>query len=1846
MTDQIAQERLQKAAVVIQRLKEKLASFEQAEQERGEPIAIVGMGCRFPGGAVSVAAFWELLEAGRDAVQPLEARWAMVGQAADANAPRWAGLLTGPVDEFDAAFFGISPREAVALDPQHRLLLEVGWEALEDAGIPPHTLHGSRTGVFIGACSTDYGRVVARQPRAAQDAYTTTGNLLSVAAGRLSYTWGLLGPCLTVDTACSSSLVVFHLACKSLLAKESDLALVGGVNLILSPEGMGALGRAQALSPEGRCKTFDALANGFARGEGSGLVVLKRLSDARQAGDRIWAVIRGSAVNQDGRSTGLTAPNVRSQEALLREALHSARLEGKDIGFVETHGTGTVLGDPIEVEALRAVVGPARSDSGRCVLGAVKTNLGHLEGAAGVAGLIKAVLALHHERIPQNLHFRTLNPRLRLEGTALALASEPVAWPRQAPGAPARPRFAGVSAFGMSGTNAHVVLEEAPAAPPRPAAPARSAELVVLSARSPAALDAQAARLGEHLAAHPALPLGDLAFSAATTRSPMEHRLAIVAATRDGLREALAAAALGQTPAGVQRGRAGKQKVVFVFPGQGGQWLGMGRQLVAEEPVFRASIEVSDLAIRAEAGWSVREELAAGPEGSRLLRIEVVQPVLFAVEVALAALWRSWGVEPDVVVGHSMGEVAAAHVAGALTLADAVSVICRRSRLLSRISGQGEMAVVELTAAEAAALLAGYEDRLSVAASNAPRSTVISGDPAALGEVLAQLAARDVFGRRVKVDVASHSPQVEPLGAELASQLSALRPERATRAMRSTVTGAVLEGPELRAGYWMANLREPVRFSEVVEGLMAEGHGLFVEMSPHPVLSPMVEEIRQAGGRTGIAVGSQRREQDERPALLESLGALWVRGQHVAWDRVFAEGGRRVSLPTYPWQHERYWIDIPAGRTRSGRSHVGEHPLLGCAQTVSTLAGVRLWETTLEVARLPWLEDHRVHGVTVFPGAGYLEMALAAGRDVLGTGPVEVAEVTFVEALALSDEAILVQVVTTEAAGQLRFQIASKQPDAAHAAWTVHAHGRLCRANAAEASAGLDLASVRARLGTTMPGSALYAAFDEAGIQYGPAFRGITELETPGAPGAPGAEAGEALARVQLPEAAGSAGAFQLHPALLDACFQSMAGAVRSMAGTAWMPVAVGALQCWQRPSGELFCHARIAEAERSPGAVLQRSADLRIVDAAGAPVAQVSGLVVQQVRRARGRAQDDWFLALDWEPAAVPTPRVHGGRFLLLGDGGGLGAAVARALEAQGHTVVQAASGAPGQVPAGSWPVNDADAASIRALLGDAFGGQAPSAVVHVRSLEGSLEGGDGLDATAVEAALVRGCDSALATVQALAGMGYQKAPRLWLVTRGAQAVGGGEVAVAQAPLLGLGRVIAAEHPELGCARIDLEPAGPADLARSERLERDARALIAELLGDEPEQEIALRAGARHVARIARRLPEADPREAGRGVSVRRDGSYLVTGGLGGLGLRVAGWLAAQGAGQVVLVGRSGAASASQQSAVAALEAEGTRMMVANADVADRAQLARVLDRVAASGLPLAGVIHAAGVLDDGLLRTLDRARLRGVMAPKIDGACNLHELTRALPLDFFVLYASAAGFIGLPGQGNYAAANTFLDALAHRRRAEGLPALSIDWGGFSEVGLAAAQDNRGARLAARGARSLTPEEGLAALARLLESGSPQAAVAPIDMRQWAAFYPAAAASPMLSRLWAGEPAGAPATATEEPLLARLAGTSPGERAPMLLGWLRGEASRVLHLAESRLDEHTALTSLGMDSLMGLELKHRVKRATDVDIPMAQILRDMSVAELAQILLARLPAWTGPEAEAQPRGTWVDTEL
>ena len=1844
---------------------EPAAAFDHDREATTEPIAIIGIGCRFPG-ASGPQAFWQLLRDGVDAIREVPADRFILRDFYDPDpatpgkmTTRWGGFLEH-VDQFDPHFFGISPREAARMDPQQRLLLEVAWEALQDAGQMAERLAGTQAGVFIGISNNDYGRIQFSDPHRI-DAYAGTGNALSIAANRISYLFDFRGPSIAIDTACSSSLVAVHLACRSLWNGESNLALAGGVNLILSPAITINFSKAGVMAPDGRCKAFDARANGYVRSEGAGVIVLKPLSRALADGDPIYAVIRGSAVNQDGRSNGLMAPNPLAQEAVLREAYRRAGVSPGDVQYVEAHGTGTLLGDPIEVKALGAVLGIDRPTRSFCALGSVKTNIGHLEAAAGVAGLIKVALALKYREIPPVLHFKEANPHIPFDQLPLRVQTVLGPWP-----AHQGPALAGVSSFGFGGTNAHVVLEEAPQScsavsgsasgiDSHKIRDAKSAHLLPLSARSPEALQSLA-RAYQNLLASPesALSIHDICYTAGVRRSHHDYRLAVTGNSREQLADRLQAFLQGEGRPGLSSGRkdSGRSsKIVFVFPGQGSQWFGMGRSLLEQEPVFREVVERCDRAMRPYGDWSLLGELTVTDAAqSRLNEVDIVQPALFAIQVALAALWRSWGIEPQAVVGHSMGEIAAACIAGALSLEDAARVICHRSRLVTRAIGQGAMAAVELSMEKARGVLAGYEDRVSIAASNSPTSTVLSGDPAALEAILDQLRCKDIFCGMVKVDFASHSPQMDPLRADLLHALEGLEPRLASLPIYSTVTGIATDGPEFKALYWARNLREPVLFSAAVQRLLQDGYGAFLEISPHPILLSAIQQGLNHFGQQGAVLQSIRREEEERAVMLGSLGALYSQGYLVDWSRIYPAGGRCVELPSYPWQRERCWLENAEGGSRweqVPRNETGKHPLLGRHFEFAHPAGTHLWELTLDKGRLPYLDDHRIEGVAVLPASAYVEIALAAAAEVSGAESFALRDIEFHRALFLpAGEALPLQLILSPGAnGAASFHFYSRPPGIEQAGlrWKLHAKGRVLPQPVGGASDVLPmaqetLAEIQARCPEEISGQDYYARLSESGIQYGPFFQSITQLWRHG-----GNVLGE-MRSLDAPET--EFRAYQIHPASLDACLQVAGAAVAAEVKEndkqdLYMPTHIDEIRIHARPGPHLWSYAHLQE--RDADAVI---GDVRLLDEAGHAVVEILGLRFESLggdaHRAAEENPDDWLYEFQWqlkqhpdEQAAVPL-RAKGESWFIFADRDGVGEALAALLDAQGARSILVSHG-------DSYEATDSTHFRIRPErpedLRQLFA-TAPLAnqsvcrgIVHLWSLD--TPGPQKITGASLKTAQSLGCGAVLQLIQELARAELRDGPRLWLVTRGAQPAGEEPLLldVAQAPLWGMGRVIAQEHTALWGGLVDLEPgASPLDAA--------AHQLWEQVSSPDGEDQIAYRQGRRYVGRLVRKRESAVRRPP---LLWPTDASYLITGGLGDLGLVVARWMVEQGARRLILLGRTqlppraswnaveaGGRLARQVAAIRELEALGASVHLASVDVADEGQLSAFLKEFSAEGWPpIRGVVHAAGVLQDGLLLQLDQAALDTVLRPKVTGGWLLHRLLEDAPLDFFVLFSSAGSLLGQPGQGNYAAANAFLDALAHHRRAQGQTALSVNWGAWAELGFAdtAAGKRLAARLALVGVRSMAPAQALDVLEQMLRQDVTQVAAVPVDWRQYRQFYSAGSESPLLSQLASEETdiqpqAGHPGEKRDAILAAE-----PAARLGLLQSYLRDQVARVLGLSASRLDVEQPLSNLGLDSLMAVELKNRIAVDLGVNVPMVKFLQGPSVAQAATQILDELTA-------------------
>lgn len=1386
-----------------------------------------------------------MLCAGTDAIREIPAdRWNIAAHydpvpGRDGKSiSRWGGFVDN-IDRFDPGFFGISDREADAIDPQQRLLLETSWEAFEDSGQTFETLRGSSTGVFVGISTSDYaglqhevgGRTVA-------DVYSATGSAFSIAANRISYCFDLRGPSLAVDTACSSALTACHIACESLWRGDCTMAVVGGVSALLSPETFFAFSRMSMLSPDGRCKAFAADANGFVRAEGAGAVLLKPLSAAQAAGDRIYAVIRSTAVNQDGRTNGITVPSRQAQEDLIRQACLSAGFAPSQIAYVEAHGTGTPIGDPIEAAAIGAALCGNRKKP--CLIGSVKTNIGHLESASGVASIIKVALILKHKTIPPSLHFKKPNPRIDFRKLNLRVVNRLQPFPRDS-----RPSLAGINSFGFGGANAHVILQATPPRPKKPPKAARGPQPFILpiSAHTREALLAAVANY-RALLQQPATDAWSLCAAAATRRSHLPHRLCFVAASRKELLNRLEESLAGEIiPALVAGHAAPDARPVFVFSGQGPQWWAMGRQLLAHNQPFRDKIEECDALFREFGNWSLMKELSRDQSSSRMEETEIAQPAIFALQVALVALWRSYGVIPSAVVGHSMGEVAAAHVAGVLTLREAARIIFHRGRAMSFAPNTGRMLAASVNATQAQEIAASYRGQVVVAGYNSPNSVTFSGEQTLLDRIAQTLEARGIFNRFLQVSYAFHSRQMDPAKSGLLRSLGKVETSPAQLPLWSTVTGKLADGLNMTADYWWRNVRKPVRFSDAIAGLIAQGHACFIELGAHPALTAAISESLAQTAVCGTVLFSLRRNEPELTTIFEGLAALHLAGSPISWKSIFPAAGNDISLPLFPWQRERHWNEPSTGR--AVRLNAPTHPFL----TVKLDAPTPAWNTWLDLNAKPWLKDHRIENHIVFPGAGYVEAALGIGADLFPSRQLEIEDIEFLRALHLPEgkDPIQLQSVYDPKDSSVTFSTHEISPGAD---WNRNASAKL-RARVQTAPQLLDLKRIQAGLPEHHSTDDVYAACARRGVIYGPMFQAIESVWR---------RDGEALGKVRLPKMlAPSADQFHFHPSLLDGCFQlAMISAPASHDSITFVPVRIDRIAFLAPPGPVVFCHSRLVHAS-----LFSPVLNLRITDPSGRVLMEVDGYHAQAVRGHTVPAHDapeNWLYETRWIEKPIPKPaslQSMPGTWLMLADRSGVATKLAALLKRRGASPILLLRDDLVKDHNGQTPV------SLPSRLQKLMAGPdrtSLAGILHLWSLDIpdldipslAIPGHPHLNADALLDSQAAGTHSALHLVHAMES--YPAAPPLWLFTRGAQSVLPSDfdkVSVAQSPLLGLGRTIKSEYPRISCRLIDLDSAKP---------EFAARNLLRELQANDGETEVAWRAGARFAGRITPTRLELHP--------------------------------------------------------------------------------------------------------------------------------------------------------------------------------------------------------------------------------------------------------------------------------------------------------------------------------------------------------------------------------------------------
>lgn len=2158
-------------------------------QSSGEPIAIIGLGCRFPGGSDDWRSYWNMLEQGVDAISETpEDRWNLQKfYCPDAARPgktqsKWGGYVDG-IQQFDPQLFGISPREAASMDPQQRMLLEVAYRAMEDGGHPLARVAGKPVSVFVGISSFDYAVAgLSYQDRGVIDAYSNTGGSSSIAANRISYCFDLRGPSVAVDTACSSSLVAVHMACESLWRGDAEMALAGGVNALLMPDFYVAFSQLGVLSPDGRCKSFDSRANGYVRSEGAGMAMLKPLSAALRDKDPIYAVIRSTALNQDGRTPGMTVPSQEAQETLIRTACAKAQVSPTDIEYIEAHGTGTPVGDPIEAGAIGSVLGKGRSDDRRCHIGSVKTNIGHLEAGAGIASLIKVALSLHHRRIPAHLHFLKANPAIDFEALGLQIPAQSKDWES------ARSRLAGINGFGYGGANAHVILEQAPVATtmsmrPSPAKGEAGASmhaksnrgdesgfsapvLLPLSARSKPALTALATELADWIRQDGSdYHLAEVAGFLAHRRTHLDVRTTACAINADDMvaeLRTLAASSPEEFAEDFGAARVAKG-TAFVFSGQGPQWWAMGRGLLKYSPAFRSVIRRCDAEFSKYGDWSLTTELMRREAKSKMQQTSIAQPSIFAIQVALSAVWESWGVKPTAIVGHSVGEIAAAYLSGALSFEDACCVAFHRGRTMDLASSHGAMVAAGLSAEEVPGWLKGIEEDVSLAAINGPSSVTISGEADAIEQLALRLENEGVFCRRLAVEYAFHSPQMEPVRDELLRSLSEIHPQPTHTTLVSTVTGEEIDGVQLDAEYWWKNVRQSVRFSDAMTCLAEKGYAVAVEVGPHPVLAYSINECFAASGCSVRTVPSLNRQQDDLQVITKSLGSLYSLGFDIKWSGFYNKPSRRIPLPKYPFQLQQCWSESLESLTTRQADRV--HPLLG----ESTEGALTQWHQRVDLKLQNYLTDHRVRGSVVYPAAAMIETAIAATTLCNESTGARLQRFRLHNPCVLSEEhPQWLQSTYNEERRQL--DIAFRDCDSTQ--WqqlaTVQISAHIATPSDIKT---LDaLSAARSRCSETYDGKRLYDYCNQMGLQYGKSFQGI----------ATGVRcAGETIAEIDLSAIENvDASEYQFHPALLDSCFHAMIAADANFDHTLdglYLPMEIREIQFFKRPSSRITAHARVLSKTKK-----LLTCDIDIYDDSGDLCVSIRRFQSSRLSGTHHQEQtEDLIYSYSWLPAELEsTESIEPGspsQWLILMDEGNVGKELVQRLVQRGDRVVEVYrhdSHVARTASSTFYQVDPERLDTFSDMLGSAseeFGGQIDG-VIYLWGLD--VPEPHQLTTESLDQSTHLTSLAPLHLVQAWEQLPGTTTASLAIVTTGAQSQDEDPelTSVAQGPLIGFGRVIVSEYAHFETKLVDL-PSQPSA--------SDFDNVVNELVAGDEEDEILLRDSQRAVRRFG---PQADkqvsseaaqtlpcqlhvgkssgveelhyrtkpveglsaeqveievyasglnfsdvmkaldlypglpdgPVELGaecsgricrvgpdskwaigdeviavapgsfgthvtvnaslvarkptnltheqaatipiafltadyalnecarlqsgdsvlihsasggvglaamqiaslggikvyatagtdekrdhvrrqgasmvmdsrslafgdetleatngagvdavlnslpgeaitKGLSVlktggrfleigKRDiysdsplglypfrnnlsmfaidldqlfkqrpqrmgkileklvprfetgelqplptkaydsndtiaaykfmqqgkhigkvavtynqrpsdiragnyaphqfnanGTYWVAGGLGGFGLEIAKWMVSQGARSLVLSGRSQTIRAEADAAILELEAQGANVTVVPADITQAAEVRRVLQQIDNELPTLAGVIHTAMVLEDKLLVDLDRDTLERVLRPKVLGGWNLHQQTLGRELECFIMFSSLSSVFGHAGQANYSAANALLDSLAYYRRAQGLPAVVMNWGHLGEVGYLAQREQLGQRLERQGVLSFSVKQATDCLEYALQTRAIQLSVLRIDWTVWRGLGITSRVSPRFAHLLRHQSDAGSCDTNELASADALRAVVGQQRSAMVDQLLRNKAGSLLGIPPDQIQADRALLEMGLDSLMAVEMRNWIESQMELNIPISALMRSDSLAELTLQICEII----GGDAESTQALPAIETDL
>jgi len=1782
-------------------------------------IAIIGLSCRAPG-AASAAEFWKNLCEGTESItffSDAELAAAGVDPALLAN-PNYvkAAPMLRDVETFDAAFFGYSPKDAALMDPQQRLFLEVCWEAFEDAGYDPAVYPG-KVGVLSAA-----GGVVSSYLLAKLQHEELPGQTASIAhinndkdflSTRVAFKLNLTGPSFTIQSACSSSLVAVHQACQTLSIDECDMMLVGG-SVVRVPQVEGYLAEKRNLhSLDGHCRPFDAVGQGTIFGSGVGAVLLKPLDRALRDRDHIYAVIKGAAANNDGSSkTSYTAPSLGQQAQAVADALARGGVHPDSVGYLECHSTGTIVGDPLEIEALSMAFRKNTERRQFCAIGSVKANIGHPEQAAGIIGLIKTALVLHHKQIPPSINFDTPNPAIDFAGSPFYVNTALSDF-----AAADTPRRAGLNSLGIGGTNVFVILEEAPQGSPEGAVEEQGPHLVTLSAKSADALIARVAQLLQWLNDNPDASIADVCYTTNVSRSQFAYRFAAPARSMEELKSRCAAWLETQRYAAAKPKQTVRAPIAFMFSGQGAQYAGMAAQLYRSHTVFRDALDRCAALARPHLSHDLLDVIfARGLDETLINRTDYTQPALLAVEYALAELLQSFGIVPDAVIGHSLGEIAAACVAKAMTIDDAMRLAIARGALMHGLPAGGAMIAIMAPEREVRPLIEAVSPGIEIAAMNGPLNTVVSGDREALQALTAALDKRALNYRELRISNGFHSARTEPILDQIEAVAADIAHSAPVLPLISNITGARLSDAPDRT-YWRRHLREAVRFGDGMIALSELGCATYLEVGPHPVLLPMAQACLQAAGKSAEWLAMLVRKQSDADSLTDMLAGLYLAGHKLDWEAIHAGSPRRrLSLPTYPFQRKRHWLDIaPPAHMRPQIAQTAptppiapDHPLLG--QRIAGASGGLTFETRYGVQHLPYLSDHRVTGTMVLPTTVELEAALAAGRRFFGADRVSIESAMHHEAMAFADgkdHAVRISVHPL-GSGRAHFKIASAA--AGSDDWRTHMTGTVSEGAGAVAPAS-SLDELRARCPHPVPVADLYDRLAALGLEYGPCFRGVREVY---------AGRNEVLTQVALP-AGMAGGGYILHPAFLDACLHAYPLVIDQAdargddgARHSILPVSLQGYRCHQDGASRAFVHTRLRGVANDGTQLL----DIGVYDAAGRPVATLEGLGVRRLRldavtASQSEAEPE-FYQVAWRKRARAKPAIGQGdapaSFIVFADVKGIGAALATRMEAAGHHchLVYRGDALVRQGPR-TWTVNERDPQAFRALLEQVSSAEALACngVVYLWALDAPSVSALTLEKLRnASETMSRG---ALAILHALSERRQIAGgrPRLWLVTADSQSLDADRPAdPVQAPLWGLGRTIAIEHPSIWGGLIDLHMDGRWP---------DIDALMNELVQPDGETQIALSArGERHVARFVRKPLAASPERMPR---VRPDCSYLITGGLGMLGRGMAQWLIGKGAKHIVLTGRH--ANADKIEAIASEAGRtGATLYVVACDISREDEVSRLMRRISDQLPPLRGVVHSAGVLDDGILAQLGWERFAPLFEPRVFGSWLLHQHTRALALDFFIVNSSLLSLLGSAGQANYTASAAFLDALVAHRRAQGLPAMAINWCAWSGGGLATLSGARGeAMWSSLGHAFISPEAGMRAFDQAMHRDLGHIAVAAAD---WRTYSGKIGNPPFLSELVnisavVSEPAPRRAEPQRVVEPRRVVAVEAGARQRHLRRLQQHITTKLGFTEPVALDQ--PLNDLGVDSLMSVTLSNSLESEFGIPVPVAEIINGPTIDQL-----------------------------